>query len=134
MPVEVGERISGTLSSVEQRRKMFMGKPALEIVPLLVASMPEIGTVEIISYQRGLCLAEAYPSIGVQLVEGLANSFPLDREVALRPDYWKEMAEELKKIYIPQDYPDGSPVGPEEAAEWRQGYEEDEEEDRGGTP
>ena len=130
MPVEVDERISGTLSSVEQRREMFVGKPALEIVPLLVASMPEIGTVEIISYQRGLCLAEAYPSIGKQLVEGLAMSFRIDRKVALRPDYWKEMAEDLKKIYIPHDYPDGSPVGQEEAAAWHEMYEEDEDEDK----
>jgi len=130
MPVEVGERISGTLSSVEQRREMFVGKPALEIVPLLVASMPEIEDFEIISYQRGLCVADVYPSIGMQFVEGLAESFPLDREGALRPDYWKEMAEDVKKIHIPHDYPDGSPVGPEEAAAWYEMYKEDEDEDR----
>ena len=87
--------------TVEQRREMFLGKLAPDVAPLLVASMPEIGTVEIISYQRGLCFADVYPSIGTQLVEGLAQSFPLDREVALRPDYWTKMAENLKEIYTP---------------------------------
>lgn len=112
--------------SIEARREMFVGKPALEIVPFLVASIPEIGAVEIVSYQRGVFVAGAYPeNIGMALDEGLANSFEVDRKVALSPDYWEKMAEELKEIYITSEYPDGSPVGPEEAREWYKSIKED---------
>lgn len=128
----MGEMISNMFPSVEQRREMFVGKQAVEIVPLLLTSMPEISSIEIFSYQRGYCLGEdmKYLPMEKQLIWGLANKYPVDREVALQADYWKKMAENIKEIHIPHDYPDGSPMEPEETARWYKDWKEDEEEDK----
>lgn len=95
----------GVPLTIEQRRGMFVGKTGIEVVPLLLASMPEIQTVEIISYQRGLQWGEGYPGINQELIWGVARQEEFRRETVLSPNFWNQEAETLKTIEIPADSP-----------------------------
>lgn len=110
----MSERRFGIPPTLEQRREMFIGKSAPEALTLLISSLPEIETVRLISYKRGLEWVEGYHSFEEQLAMGIAKDTRVSRMSILKSDFWDEQLEDLEKIQVPKD----SPFSSEEVAGW----------------